>query len=212
LHNIIKSTDGDHLDLDSIPVLELNFDPPSAIHEREVDEQNAQQKNTAARRRFDIVPDETLGAEEDPNDLSKVNERSHKGNKSLLNIDSSGLQWLNLEETGQGGKLDIEQRQEEERALKEVERLRLEMQRASERIQAREASVIKKKKKSKSALEAGPDGLSKHFEGETIRKKKKKEAKTLDTEEVTKEVTEAKPRKKKRRAVDLTTGAVEDGI
>ena len=79
-------------------------------------------------------------------------------------MDSSGLSSLSLSDSGvtRGtNQLDIERQQAEEeemaKAMKEVERLRLEMQRAQERIQPRdlpeEGTVVSRKKKTKARVE-----------------------------------------------------------
>ena len=88
--------------------------------------------------------------------------RKHeKGKKSLLEVDSSGMGNYSIHDSEiQMEKLDMKHQDAGEadmaKALKEVEGLRLEMQRASERIQASngippEGTLIKKKKNKKSS-------------------------------------------------------------
>ncbi|KAI7520095.1 hypothetical protein KC331_g20394, partial [Hortaea werneckii] len=149
-----------------------------------------------------------------------------KTKKSLLEVDSSGLSALSLsDDANRNGatQLDIERRQAEEeemqKAIKEVERLRLEMQRAQERIQPRdmpeEGTVVKRKKPKKPKAETvddqntvAPNGEERN-DGAAKKKKKKKKSKSGDEplDEKTAEGDEdaapapAKPKRKKKRQV-----------
>ncbi|KAF2671414.1 Adaptor protein complex AP-3 delta subunit [Microthyrium microscopicum] len=211
LHSIIQTSNGDSADIDAIPIMALplsasseNATPDHVAEQRALDAAAERKRKGALRKKIAIVADETLGDGEEAEQEAKAERRVKR---SLLNIDSSGLGALSLEgETH--GKLDVEQREEEERALKEVERLRLEMQRASERIQAKEEVLVKRKKKKAKAKateelveEAAP------AEGDTVVKKKKKKKPKANGDaplETVGEASEAKPKKKKRRQVDLT--------
>jgi AP-3 complex subunit delta len=160
LHNIIKSTNGDDLDIDSIPIMDLNLEgvltPDMAAAEHERAQRFEQQRRAEKRKKIQIVRDETLG-EDDPVETDSSRQvfdrlgHLSKPKKSLLYIDSSGLGSLSLDNgTSNSAPLDIEQREAEDKALREVEQLRLEMQRASERIQpGEEGKVIKKKRTTK---------------------------------------------------------------
>ena len=133
--------------------------------------------------------------------------------RGLLGLDSSGLGSLSLETSAHSAKLDIEQRQEEEHALREVERLRLEMQRASERIQAKEEStVVRKKKKKVKVQDSDPTVDVAPAEDEVatpVVKKKKKKKVPVASEDVgalggAAEVEAVeKPKRKKKRNIDL---------
>ncbi|KAJ4306287.1 AP-3 complex subunit delta [Collariella sp. IMI 366227] len=118
-------------------------------------------------------------------DLQNLNLSGRGTPQSLLQVDSSTLNDLSLDpnrppgSVGDSG-LDQERQQREEaemaQALKEVQRLRLEMQRANERIQVAqgvpvEGVVVRRKKKS---VAGG---------GEAKKKKKVKRVVKLDDEE-----------------------------
>jgi AP-3 complex subunit delta-1 len=216
LHNIIKNTNGDDLDIDSIPIMDLDLEARSGTRtpsEQEAALRSERQRRAAHRKRVEITGDENIGEEENfqsssRQDLSRP--FSSKTKKSLLQVDSSGLGSLTLEGESSGGQLDIEQREAEEKALREVERLRLEMQRASERIQAKEESVVvRKKKKRVKAGEVATTVAGVETDGIKKKKKKKKVLGEADgvadnpVDSIAQEVT-TKPKKKKRRAVDMT--------
>lgn len=223
LHSIIKSTNGDDLDIDSIPIMELNFEgglaPDLAAAEHERAQRFEQQRRAEKRKKIQIVGDETLG-EDDPvlTDPSRQGfvRPAHSSNlkKSLLYIDSSGLGSLSLDNgTSSGAPLDIEQREAEEKALREVEQLRLEMQRASERIQPGEEGTVVKKKRTKKNLSSNPTigevlpSIIPEIEvtgGEAsavVKKKKKKKIKPIDEDASGEPV---KVKKKKKRQTELS--------
>ena len=168
-HDIIRSTNGDDVDIDSIPIMNLDLgDNGPANDNSDVDTRNLKFKRP---RNFQIAKDEnieqevpegaqimtaSIGTMEHKRSLQQAGD---KDKKSLLQVDSSGLGtfWLNASETA-GEQLDVKGQEAQDaemtRALAEVERLRLEMQRASERIQATdgtpaEGTMVKKKKKKK---------------------------------------------------------------
>ncbi|KAH8588411.1 adaptin N terminal region-domain-containing protein [Bisporella sp. PMI_857] len=153
LHNILQSNNGTTLDIDAIPIMKLDLEKSIVP-----DSHTVPKKATisGARHRIQVAADETLTASgtstprsETENDRLRVG----RGKQSLLRVDSSHIGAFSLEENG-AGIVDFENQQREEAematAMKEVEKLRLEMQRASERIQAAhgvEGTVVKKKKK-----------------------------------------------------------------
>ncbi|KAL0254725.1 AP-3 complex subunit delta [Diplodia seriata] len=230
LHNILKTNNGEDLDLDSIPIMDLDLETKGALggEYRGRAEVPGRQQKKKVRKKFEILVDENLGPDEPSaaSDSSRpeLARPTQKGKKSLLEVDSTGLASLSLEETG-NSKLDMERREAEEaemaKALKEVERLRLEMQRASERIQAKdvppEGQLVKRKRKkakreAKSEAEAAPaveDNQKAEGESEAtaVKKKKKKTKKQEDEAEG-----ESKAKKKKRRrpvVLDEGAGAAE---
>jgi AP-3 complex subunit delta-1 len=225
LHNIIQNSNGDDLDIDSIPIMDLNLEGNGAMTRaaEAEDAARAERKRKSERRKkIQIVADTNLGEDDSYGSDSRpssVRGAVAKTKKSLLYIDSSGLGSLSLEE--RGPTLDIEQREEEERALKEVERLRLEMQRAAERIQAREEeTVIKKKKKKKPkapAEEADPENPATGdpgADGQAVVKKKKKKKSVNPT--AVAEAPEApgdpekeavRPKRKKKRVIEFNEEA-----
>lgn len=194
IHNILQNNNGPDLDIDSIPVMQLDLEKiggsslaaPSRPQPR-------------PRQRVLVAADETIEGgdsgtgrqndlENNSSNLAKAKSKKSKQH-SLLQVDSSTIGSFSLEE-GDGSKgFDYERQQREEaemlQAMKEVERLRLEMQRANERIQMAQGAdvqgvVIKKKKKttvSKKTAE-GEDG-----EAATKVKPKKKKKATAQTSE-----------------------------
>jgi AP-3 complex subunit delta-1 len=225
------------LDIDSIPIMDLSFEKrgPSPAGD---DVSRARSPRRPARR-VEIMGDETLGGDQASHSSSREDivsprllQAQNKAKKSLLEVDSSGLGSLSLDDEGGNRKitrLDIERREQEEaemkKALAEVERLRLEMQRASERLEARSETVVrKKKKKVRRATMEGVEGdsttLVQGVEGEAegegeiapVKKKKKKKLKAeaegaggmADRREEGE--TEVKKKKKKRRVVEMDEG------
>ncbi|OAL06749.1 Adaptor protein complex AP-3 delta subunit [Phaeosphaeriaceae sp. SRC1lsM3a] len=140
------------LDIDSIPIMELNLDRASSS-----DQLPRSRSPRKPFKRVEIMGDENLGAgTDDPSREDIVQPRASKAKKSLLEVDSSGLGSLSLVDDDGTSKrkltqFEIERRDQEEaemkKALQEVERLRLEMQRASERLHVKEEVAVKKKKK-----------------------------------------------------------------
>jgi AP-3 complex subunit delta-1 len=129
-----------------------------------------------------------------PSSLAKLSITRAK--KSPLEVDSSGLSALSLAEGAEnqrGSKHDFERRQAEEeemaKAMKEVERLRLEMQRAQERIQPRDApdegTVVRRKKKKKPRVEllGEPTEEGANGDGGLVTKRKKKKKRREDESE-----------------------------
>lgn len=236
LHNILKSSDGDELDIDSIPIMDLDLESK----DRGTSEQRGREESVRAtakrkpRRNFEIMIDETLGPDEPTSSRGSsrpdlVRSSQAKGKKSLLEVDSSGLGSLSLEDDGYGSsKLDIERREAEEaemaKALKEVERLRLEMQRAAERIHAKDAppegTLVKRKKKKMKAVPMGSAELAgevaEEGDGAAVVKKKKKKVKTEEEQAGGRLVEGAdegvvKPKKKKKRKQVLLDEPVASG-
>lgn len=240
-HQVLKNSNGDDLDLDSIPIIDLKLDPQQAV----VPSGSTQKPNKPRKtvKNFQITADETIDLEDSadsrPHTLGlysrPINSRTHKPKNALLHVDSSGLQTLSLEENrvGPGSvQLEIQRREAEEKemaeAMKEVERLRLEMQRAAERVDTiagipEEGTVVKKKKK-KTKMSSGEEtattlpevapGLA--DEKQTAKKKRKKPKKILeeggaDTVAGEQSVNqEFVKKKKKRRPKDSATKSLED--
>lgn len=207
--------DGD-LDIDSIPIMDLDLSSSRHPSSDNVPRARSPRKPT---RRVEIMGDETLGpASADPDREDIVAPRaSARAKKNLLQVDSAGLAALSLDDESSPGrkpsKLDIERKEQEDaemaRALQAIERSRLEMQRASERVEYAEAGAVKKKKKKvrKVAVE-GDEALPREAEGggdaEPVKKKKKKKVKPEGGEAQEAEATaegEVKKKKKKKRVV-----------
>ncbi|EWZ45589.1 hypothetical protein FOZG_05862 [Fusarium oxysporum Fo47] len=182
IHNILQSSNGPDLDIDSIPIMQLELSragTPAAQPPR---------PQPKPRQKVVIAADETLegsasgglrsyDSENNSDSFTKSKARKTKTKQGLLGVDSSGIGSFSLEgQPSTGFDYDQQQREDVEmqQAMKEVERLRLEMQRANERIQVAqgvdvEGTVVKKKKK-KLKKDAGAEGA----EGEEVKPKKKK--------------------------------------
>ncbi|KAL3957895.1 hypothetical protein ACCO45_008473 [Purpureocillium lilacinum] len=187
IHNILQNSNGPDLDIDSIPIMQLdlnNMQGPSAP---------APKPQPKPRQKVIIAADETLegsdagsgrtyDSENNSDSLAKAKRKKLK--KSLLQVDSTTIGSFSLEGDRAADGFDYERQQREEaemqQAMKEVERLRLEMQRANERIQVAqgvdvEGTVVKKKKK-KVAKKTGDE------EGVEVKPKKKKKKKPVEEE------------------------------
>ncbi|KAF2034771.1 Adaptor protein complex AP-3 delta subunit [Setomelanomma holmii] len=209
------------LDIDSIPIMDLNLERASSS-----DQIPRSRSPRRPARRVEIMGDETLGpAENNSSRGDIVQPRPSKTKKSLLEVDSSGLGSLSLvddDDSSSNRKLtqfEIERKEQEEaemrKALQEVERLRLEMQRASERLQVKEEVTVKKKKKKVRKVDVEGDDpaatLPAQPEGEVenaapVKKKKKKKAKPEGEGGEEAEDGTVKKKKKKWRTVVLDEG------
>ncbi|KAF5658933.1 AP-3 complex gamma subunit [Fusarium circinatum] len=229
IHNILQSSNGPDLDIDSIPIMQLELSragTPAAQPPR---------PQPKPRQKVIIAADETLegsasgglrsyDSENNSDSFTKSKARKPKAKQTLLGVDSSGIGSFSLEGQPSTG-FDYEQQQREEvemqQAMKEVERLRLEMQRANERIQVAqgvdvEGTVVKKKKKKKPKKDADAEGA----EGEEVKPKKKKKrapraavleeeggddssARGVESPASGGEVAVAKKKKKKKRVAEI---------
>ncbi|KAE8442452.1 hypothetical protein EG329_003353 [Mollisiaceae sp. DMI_Dod_QoI] len=224
LHNILQSNNGPNLDLDAIPIMQLDLGNTNVNNSGQV----SAKKTSApkARRRIQVAADETLATSgtstprnyDSENSLEGPQRPKAKGKHSLLQVDSSHIGAFSLEGDGSSGPIDFERQQREEaemaRAMKEVERLRLEMQRASERIEAAkgvEGTVVKKKKKKPKAFE--PEGEEESPVTVVKKKKKSKKAVAGDSVMEAEAASEVvKPKKKKKKAmIDESVGG-QDSI
>lgn len=216
------------LDIDSIPIMDLNLDRPSS-------NDNIPRSRSPRKpvRKVEIMGDETLGpAAEDSSREDIIQPRPNRTKKSLLEVDSSGLGSLSLIDDGESSnrkltQLEIERKAQEDaemkKALQEVERLRLEMQRASERLHVKEEVAVKKKKKKVRKVEvegddpasmphAEPEATGQGDDAAPVKKKKKKKVKVEgDGEKGPDEGAEGeegkiKKKKKKRRVVAMDEG------
>lgn len=240
MHNILRSANGSDLDVDAIPVMELKLDsnPASSGDSTRKSRPKAHKK---PKRHFEITSDETLDGANPTSSSAPVSHSSspsgrigmapRTSKKSLLEFNSAGLSALSLEEgsaenrsryANASSKLEYERRLQEEeelaKAMKEVERLRLEMQRQAERVDepVEEGTVVKRKskKKARSGVIAEDGESSKATTEDGTKKKKKKKKKkvkeadasaavAVPQEGVAEEPDQplAKPKKKKKRQV-----------
>ncbi|KAI0012847.1 Adaptor protein complex AP-3 delta subunit [Xylariaceae sp. FL0662B] len=227
IHNILQNSNGPELDVDSIPIMELDLNKLSVGAENSPPRvlRPGRQK---ARQKIVVAADENLGnsgrdtpgqydSENGSDTLAKAARAKKPKQPSILAVDSANIEVLNLEGDADGAGYDPEARQREEaemaQAMREVERLRLEMQRANERIQVAhgvdvEGTVVKKKKKvakkqqPKSAEgDGGGDGGGETTGGVRVKKKKKKVAVIDGGGDTTNNTQEAvKPKVKKKKA------------
>ena len=170
VHGIIQNGNGTDVDIESIPIIDLDLgesplglDATGPRPYKPIDKKG---------QKVHIVAEEDLGMEhfDLATDIVKVDRLAssfprpqNTVKKSLLEVDSSGIGSLSLDEDGnegQYGPLDHERQMLEDveiaKALAEVDRLRLEMQRASERVQVapdipEEGTLVKKRRKKKKA-------------------------------------------------------------
>lgn len=191
-HEILSKESDQGFDVDSIPIIDLQMEDTGKVLAVAPESQKPQKKKKALKR-FAVTADETIGSEETSsasNSLPRSLESSAvpvRAKKNLLSVDSSNLQSFSLDPDERVDQLDIERREAEEAeiaaAMQEVERLRLEMQRAAERIETAEGvdvegTVVKKKKRRKvksSEIGNGDVVASQDArEGEVVKKKRKK--------------------------------------
>ncbi|ELQ38102.1 AP-3 complex subunit delta [Pyricularia oryzae] len=199
IHNILKRENGSDLDIDSIPIMALDL---SKVDDAAPQKPPAPLPRPKSRQRVVVAADETLAGSgrSTPGNYDSENTNSDGGRKtaavkskqhkrpknSLLQVDSSHIGALSLhgradEEAVSSVDPELQKREEAEMAaaMKEVERLRLEMQRANERIQvaqgvpAEGVAVVQKKKKKKKAVPDGEDGDVASSVAKPKKKKKK---------------------------------------
>ncbi|KAI9676619.1 MAG: AP-3 complex subunit delta [Trizodia sp. TS-e1964] len=208
IHNILKNSNGEELNIDAIPIMQLDFGSKDLTR---ADTSAFIKPKT--RKKVEIATDENIKIDNESSQIDfpeapkdkAVDQfaRRFKARKGLLQVDSSEISSFSLEETGgnfSSRPLDIQRQQEDEaemaKALQEVERLRLEMQRASERIQVArgippEGTLVKKKKPKKQAIISEENDIIEA----PLKKKKKKILDDLGAEQI-------KPKKKKKKKVD----------
>lgn len=267
IHDILKNENGQDLDIDSIPVMQLDLQTlgnsggggrTAASALSAAQQQQRQPKPLSSRPRIVIAADETLSgasgrstprnyeSETGSNDSKQQRSKKSAAKHSLLHVDSSHIGLLSLEgddstsrgpsrkaasssQAGAGGgsnsAYDLERQKradaEMAQALKEVEKRRLEMQRANERVQMAQgvslegAAVVAKKPKKKKAMPAEGDANgngngngngAENGDGEAVVvKKKKKKAVTAEGDAGDAgETVAVKPKKKRaKKVIDL---------
>ena len=204
IHNILQDNNGSDLDVDSIPIMQLDLSAaPPAQTQRSRPQPRPRQKVT-------IAADETLegsapSSEPDADSFTR-SQKAKRTKQGLLGVDSSHIGSFSLEgEPSNGFDHEAQQREDEEmkRAMKEVERLRLEMQRANERVEVpkgmdaegtvvrrkkkkkvtatgEEGEVVKPKKKKAKPVEGAEDEAAPGPEGEAVKPKKKKKKRPVE--------------------------------
>ncbi|KAK4137999.1 Adaptor protein complex AP-3 delta subunit [Trichocladium antarcticum] len=243
IHTILQKENGPDLDIDSIPIMQLDLGKLSLNSGRASPNKQPAQPKPQTRQRIVVAADETLAgtgtgtsglstplrydSETNNNPDAPTRARSAAAKKlkqqALLQFDSSHLGDLRLEGAaasgprsgggggGGGDPLAHERQQREEAemalALKEVQRLRLEMQRANERIQVAQG-VPEGGKTAVGGMAEGGEGGGE--EGEVVKGRKKKKKKAVvegegETEAEGAPVAKAK-KKKVKRIVRLDEG------
>ena len=172
---ILRSTNDDDIDIATIPIMDLDLGNKSVSNiGSDMDAMGTRKQKRKRPKRFDIAKDENI-EQGDPvlvefktassgtiYDNGPSQQARDKPKKSLLQADSSGLGNLVLNVSENATEpLDVERQEAQDAematALAEVERLRLEMQRASERIHPTDGApaegiMVKKKKKKKKKI------------------------------------------------------------
>lgn len=160
---LVLSNDDD-LDIDSIPIINLSIGDLS--NRRNVHTLEVPKKRRSKQKKVEIVADEGFAGNLETVDPHVGGHSDDPGSsrRSFLTVDSSSLENFALRtdadqrSTAQPEVAGSEDDAEMLRAMQEVERLRLQLQRSSERINApgipADGQVIKKKRKKKKAENA----------------------------------------------------------
>lgn len=212
-HDTLRSSNGHDLDVDSIPI--MNLDLGSKYISAYSSEAEIRKPKRRDLQKVHVAADENINDSDAGMGRSTVNSvmtsdtvptngsRQDKAKRALLEVDSSGIRNLRLDgdlETGGSSQSEYERQKLEEsemaKAMVEVERLRLQMQRAAERIQMAEdiptdGTLVKKKTKKKkdrpTALAIESLGIEiespKPEDAVVKRKKKKKKAPKIPDED-----------------------------
>lgn len=165
-HDFLKSSNGGNVDVDSIPIMNLDLGEKSQGDNIFGDESS--KPKSKPPQTYIIADDENVNGDDsmrgDQDAATSIyksppTRTREKSKKSLLQVDSSGLgsYLIDGRDLNMGPRDSDHQEADDEemtRALKEVEQLRLKMQRASERTNASdgippEGTLIRKKKKKK---------------------------------------------------------------
>ncbi|OXV06159.1 hypothetical protein Egran_06073 [Elaphomyces granulatus] len=199
-HQALTTSNEEELDIESIPIINLTIDDGESSFEKSSAGDSLRKNRSSASGKVDIVIEETLGDDEYSAASIKAGVLSDKGRskRSVLQVDSSGLEQLLLEDVQLRSSLAADIKVDEQgdiemsRAVQEVENLRLQMQRAAERIHAHgvptEGTLIKKKKRSA--------GRSHRKSRERVRTNNKP---TVDNSILDKDVDAARVDKRKKR-------------
>jgi AP-3 complex subunit delta-1 len=196
--DVLRAHNIEELDVDAIPIMDLNLEEEAR---KPADAQTAPSRQRH-RKKISIAAEETIGDERLAPRSRPLSSDSREGltrgrpTQGLLQVDSSGLRNLSLTGEDHGDQAEIAESTDEQmaKAAAEVERLRLEMQRASEQLQLAEGipedgTVVKKKKKKKVKKSADVEdnaALGEGVEGTTqpVKKKKKKKKAPVEQQEV----------------------------
>ena len=205
VHDLVRASNGEDMDIDSIPIMDLDLGDNPESHSERVTKTHERKQRQRQRQQVTVAAEETIDDGREAGELQTPAGHSRESVRStlqsrLLQVDSSGLGGFSLNESGDSRSSgpDAYYRSEAEdaemaKALAEVERLRMEMQRTSERLHIAEdipddGMLVKKKKKKKKkkTIEALSDEGTAREESavaEGVRKKRKKKKKVAEIAE-----------------------------
>ncbi|OJJ43016.1 hypothetical protein ASPZODRAFT_136898 [Penicilliopsis zonata CBS 506.65] len=147
-----SATNGEELDVDSIPIVDLNIESGATRSAVTPDVLGYGKKPRARVKKFEIATEETVDWANDngQNPAHEATTEVPKVKRSLLQVDSSGLEDFSLEK-GPESREEHTDGVEMSKAMQKIEQFRLEMQRSSERIHLEgiptDGAIVKKKKK-----------------------------------------------------------------
>lgn len=183
IHEILKTANDYELEVDSIPIMELNL---GDTHTSFPGNRSAPVRK---RNPVQVMAEETFDGElstalpSSQNKLLKDNLLSRSSSKGLLQVDSSNIGSLSLSSDDAQSSEFAPPSDDAEmvKALANVEELRMEMQRAAERVLVSgdaepSGTLVKKKKKKKKQPAEGEEQvqIDEQAEGAVVGKKKKK--------------------------------------
>lgn len=218
-HDVLKNNNGGNVDVDSIPIMNLELGEKSQGENILRDE--SLKPKPKHPQTYIIADDENVNLEDsmtaDQDLIPRFNKSPpmrtiKKSKKSVLQVDSSGLgSYLIDGRDSNMGSVDIHHQEAEDeemtRALKEVEQLRLKLQRASERTDALdgippEGILIRKKKKKKAEM-ARTKGAS----ASILQLFDANDAETYRLDQASDMAQEIKPKKKRKQKKGLLNSA-----
>ncbi|CAG8041827.1 unnamed protein product [Penicillium nalgiovense] len=182
-HEALNTSNGEVLDIDSIPIVDLKLGDEQLSHV-DLDRQRSRRPPVS---KLVVAGDETFEAPTSLSDTSrpKGDDDHPTSKRSLLQVDSSSLGNLSLANGPSQVSAD-DGDTEMARAMQQVEEVRLRMQRASERIQLEgtpaEGTLVKKKKKTKKHV-ASERAVEDPTES-AIGKKKKRKKRSHESEKL----------------------------
>ncbi|KAL4811571.1 armadillo-type protein [Aspergillus unguis] len=156
MEQVPRSVHGEGLDIDSIPIIDLKIGTTGESNMTTPISSETYTTYATKPKRYEVIPDEMIEAEEATTEIGYSDEPV-KAKGGLLQVDSSGLKNLAMGEHDTSSVEKAPARSEEDSemaaAMKNVEKLRLEMQRDSERVHLEgtpsDGTLVKKRGKPK---------------------------------------------------------------
>ncbi|KAL4778747.1 armadillo-type protein [Aspergillus varians] len=144
------------LDLDSIPIVDLKISGVEVPPTLTAVPYDTPGRLVSQPKRYEVIPDEVIIGLEETAAFSSPSEHV-KARRGLLQVDSSGLKDFTLGDDGVSHIGGVSKKAEDDTematAMKEIEKVRLEMQRASERVclegTPSDGTLVKKRRKPK---------------------------------------------------------------